>query len=788
MSTPFATMVKETQARRAALFEDLRADPQGQAWCIRHSDILDALWSGLVQEAHAQFSDLPPFAIAATGGYGRREMSPFSDMDVVLIPLEEDSRLDRAMRWMFRTAHDVFGKDLGLRVAYIYRLIPDLPGLDSVSLTNLLDSRFLAGSAKPLQILREAMWNSFPTADFLLAKLTERQRDLQKTNGSPLVTQPNIKLGAGGLRDFHTYNWIGQAIGERPIPVHEGIDFLLKVRNLLHLVTGRMHDELNYVRREELAGILQITSFDLGSRVAQALDANHEHYIRGLSRLRENRYDLGAWAQAIRGEVRIRPGTTAGAAAMAIRQATKIGLQIPDELPTLKPEAGSDAVHALTAGVETIRNLERSGVMDALFPEFSACRTLMPGDASHQFTVYEHTVQALQRYEEIDEASALGQIRLEVADSTVVRLAILFHDLGKIDTSRPHSEAGEIIARNVCNRWNLEPAVAEEIAWLVRHHLAMSQFIRLRDIDHPETANEFAELVKTPQRLASLTLLTYVDVSSVNQSSWNPMQESYLLNLYERTLYVLQSEVTDEKLEEETVRRIIRSARGAKIAAEEVEDFLHCMPTHYVLSTPEDAVLKHIPIYRAAAEGEIVIDFEDHRDLMATEITIAMPDRNGILPDILGTLYAHNLSMKSLRCSTSEDSPATILDTFMVSWADTPLSREHQRRVEHSLRTVLSGETDRRTLMLRLGKDPDRRQQFFQMNVVPRNPAIIEVRAPRGRGLAFRLSQAINRAGLSIVSARLGQWAGTASAGFYVIDPSGESVDERRLRRAFENE
>lgn len=788
MSGFFDESVADVRARRVKLIESLRERPEGFAWCIRHSDLLDSLWPVIVREAFVQFKNLPPFGIIATGGYGRREMSPSSDMDVAFVPLQEDSRLDDAMRWMFRTAHDVFGKELGLRVAYVYRLIPDLPGLDSVSLTNLLDARLLAGSATPLQDLREALWNSFPTADFLLAKLTERQRDREKTNISPLVTQPHIKLGAGGLRDFHTYNWIGQAIGERPLPMSEEVDFLLKIRNLLHLVAGRMHDELNYVRREELAGILQMTSFELGSQVARALDWNHEHYVRGLSRLRENRYDLGPRAQAIRGEVRIRPGTTAGAAAMAIRQATKIGLQLPDELPILKPEAGPDAVHALTAGVETIRNLERSGVMDILFPELSACRTLMPGDASHQFTVYEHTVQALQTYELIDVTSPLGQIKSEVPDSTVVRLAILFHDVGKADTSRPHSETGETITRQVCARWNLEPAIIDEVAWLVRHHLAMSQYIRLRDIDHPETAAEFAELVKTPQRLAALTLLTYADVSSVNGSSWSPIQESYLLNLYERTLYVLQSEVPESKLEEETVRRIIRSARGAKIAANEVEDFLHSMPTHYVLSTPEDTVLKHIPLFREAAEGEIIIDFEDHRDLMATEITIAMPDRNGILPDILGTLYAHNLSMKSLRCSTSEDAPATILDTFMVSWADTPLTREHKRRVEQSLRSVLSQESNRREVMLRLGKDPDRRQQFYQLNVIERDPAIIEVRAPRGRGLAFRLSQTISRAGLSIVSARLGQWAGTASAGFYVIDPGGGPVDDRRVRRAFENE
>lgn len=566
------------------------------------------------------------------------------------------------------------------------------------------------------------------------------------------------------------------------------MDYLLTIRNLLHLSAGRLQDEVNYARREEIAALMKISSLELGSRIAQALDTNHEAYLQGLSRLRENRYELGNWAQAIRGELRLKSGTPAGAAALAVRQATKIGLQIPDELPALKPESGPEAIHALTAGVSTLRNLERSGVMDVLFPEMSACRTLMPSDASHQFTVYEHTIQAFQALEELDSGSPLGRIKHEVPDLTPVRLGLLFHDLGKADTSRPHSETGETIVRDVGKRWQLEPQIIEDVAWLVRNHLVMSQYIRVRDIDHPETAQEFANLVQTPERLAALTLLTYADVFSVNASSWTPIQETYLLNLYERTLYVLRAEVIDTELEAETVQRIIRTARDANVPSEEVQEFLSCMPTHYVLSTPEETVLKHIRLFRAAATGDIVIEFEDFRDLMTTEVTVAMPDRNGILPDILGVLYAHNLSMKSLRCSTSENAEPTILDTFVVSWADTPLSPEHKRRVERSLRSVLSGETTRAELMTRLGKDPDRRQQFFQLNVVERDPVIVEIRAPRGRGLAFRLSQAINRAGLSILSARLGQWAGTASAGFYVVDPNGGPVDEARLRRAFQGE
>lgn len=202
MTGPLVDQVTEAKRKRESLFAELRSRPEGLTWCIRYSELYDTVWPAIVREAIGQFRDLPPFAIVATGGYGRRELAPHSDIDVAFVPLHEDSRLDEAMRWMFRTAHDLLGKALDVRLSYVYRLISDLPGLDSVSLSNLLDARLLAGSVLPLQDLEEALWSSFPTADFLLAKLAERQRDLARTNSSPLVTEPHIKLGAGGATGF----------------------------------------------------------------------------------------------------------------------------------------------------------------------------------------------------------------------------------------------------------------------------------------------------------------------------------------------------------------------------------------------------------------------------------------------------------------------------------------------------------------------------------------------------------------------------------------------------------
>lgn len=786
MTGDLSKIVAKAKSNRERLLSRLSSNPSGSKWCVAHTELFDNLWRKLFAKAEQLFPGLPPLSIVATGGYGRREMAPWSDIDVALVPLKEDPANSNAIRWLFNAAHDSFGKGLGVRVAYVNRMITDIPGLDSVNLSNLLDARLVAGSSAPFQKLEEALWTDFPTADFLLAKLQERESETSKSNMTPLVTEPDLKFGAGGLRDFHAMNWIGQALGERPIPITPAVEELLLVRNLLHLAVGNHHDELNYARREEIANDLKIDSFELGSRIAKALDSVHESYLRGLNRLYENRYDLGTTAQAIRGEIRIKPGSPGGLAALAISQATKIGLNIPTDSAPVNKKAGPEVIVPLTAGVATIRNLERSGVLNAILPEISVCRTLMPGDASHSYTVYEHTLKALEFIENLSESSPLARIFESLTDSDILVLGVLFHDLGKAIPGAPHSETGEAIVREVGQRWSLDSTFVEEIAWLVREHLTMAQFIRVRDIDHPDTVLEFSKIVGNLDRLSALTLLTYADINAVNSSIWSPVQETYLLSLFERTAYLLNPD-TSEPTEKDTVQRILRSAKPSS-ADTTIAEFLDAMPTHYLLSTPEDVVLKHHALYQAAKLGEIVIQFQNHRDLQITELTISMPDRTGILPDILGTLYAHNLNLQSLRCSTSEPEPGTIVDTFLISRSNAPLSPDLQRRVERSLRSVLSTETSRAELMTSMGKDPTRRQQFLTIEISSQNPTIIEIRAPKGRGLAYRLCQVIHSQGLNILSARLGQWAGTASAGFYVFDPSGRPIDAAQLRRAFQHE
>jgi [protein-PII] uridylyltransferase len=780
-----ATLAAEAKAQRIALLQRLQAEPTGIEFCKGLTATYDSLWRRLWTAALSQFDSLPPLSIVAVGGYGRSEVAPHSDVDLAFIPAEETPELEAAMKWMFRTAHDVFSREIGVPLSATYRLFADLPGLDAINLTALIDGRLVAGSSAPFQELTSALWSTFPTAEFLFTKLQERNAECRGTHDVPQVTQPHLKSGAGGLRDFHALNWIGLAIGERPRPVNAHVDTLLRIRNQLHLIAERRLDLLNFNRRDELAQLIGTSPWELGAEVCEAMTQIREDYLDGLRRLRENRFSLGAHATAIRGEVRLTSNSPAGEAVATLAQAFRIGLDLPASVPPLNPRVGQEVLQVVNAGSKTLRSLLDRGFLEIILPDLHACRYLMPRDASHTYSVAEHTLVALSQLEQIESGHPFASIKESCNDLTPLNLALLFHDLGKVATDRSHSDVGaEMVARSG-EKWSLEPHLVSDATWLVQEHLTMSQFLRMRDIDLPETIAEFAVTVRSAERLRLLTLLTYCDITAVSPEIWSPLQETQLLNLYERTANLLERDSSPDDWEELAVNRAVKSAQQSHLSETEIEDFLAQMPAHYVLSTPDETIHTHIGLIHQVTENNVIVDFQDDRAHGVTEVTVAMPDRAGILLEILGVLYAHNLSMNQLRCTTSTAEPPLIVDTFTVSRANQPIPVNQKNRIRQDLIAVLTGQTSLDDLMIKRGKEPQRKQQVLALEIIERDPLIIEVRAPKGKGLAYRLARVISAQGLTILSARLGQWAGSASAGFYVAHPQKLPINPTKLREAF---
>lgn len=771
---------------RSRLMGQLVNKPAGLSWCQKHSDLADAVVKLCAEAAMEAQTSVPKLALFATGSYGRRELAPYSDLDLCLVPGQEESEeLEATVRSLFRRLQDGLRSKLGLHVSYSYRSLGEMGGLDAKSRTALMDARMVWGSDDLSDALHRSLWQDFPTAEFLIEKIREREAAMARTHDTPLVMAPDLKEGAGGLRSFHTAGWIRAALGEQAPRLASSYDFVLMIRSLLHAVCGKAHETLNWDRRQQLASGLQLDPHELSSELCEAMSALEGEYRRAVERIQSARFFLSRNVVALAGEARISGAATASEAALSLSLADKLGLTVTDITTAVQPEiTGSEALHALAAGEPTLRALDRCGVLDTLLPELTACRHLSPRDPGHIYSVFEHTLRAVRMLNSTPPGSFLSELKSRVTDPGLLTLAILMHDVGKADLTRPHSESGAEMCKAVALRWRLYGAQATLLEWLVREHLTMSKFIRLRDVMNAETAHEFAEVVGTLDRLDYLTLLTWADAKAVAPEAWGPVQDTFLEELYKRTVAVLASEVATAPDSRAIRSRMKRQLSRADFPEAEVDAFVDSLPAHYVFSTDSDSVRRHLRLAKLAAGGEAQVEIFDYPELNVSDLTVCADDRQGILSEILACLYALDITLVTIRASTTKESRPMIVDLFTISFGGRCIPRAQGQALLSAIRSVLSGRQTADELLRAHGKDPDRVQQIFRWSYQEGRPGILEVQAQRGRGMAYRMSKLIAKQGWNILAARLGQWAGTGAASFYLEMPGGGEVQSSDVRSA----
>lgn len=749
--------------------------PRGLAWCEEHTALADEVVHLLVADLRGEFPDLPPLAVLATGGYGRRELSPHSDLDLTVVPLEDSgATLDAAVRRLFQDLHWAFGTAMRLPIGYAFRLIGDAAGLDAKTRTGLLDLRFVAGDREPADRLESALEESFAAGEFLLEKIREREEAFARFGSTPLLVEPHLKEGAGGLRCGHCANWLRRAIGEQPRRSTHDFDAVVAMRNLLHAIAGRGQDQLTRPRQAEIADRIGRDVYEMTGELAGHMIAVHEAYRESVERIHEARFALAPGVVALRGEARIQGLADPGEAAVGIAVAARLGLRIPEVEPAVAHGVhGAAAVFALSRGEAVLRQIDRAGLLERLLPELTACRTLMPRDNVHTYSVFEHTLMVVREIDGADADPFLRDVRDSISDLEALYLAALLHDIGKIAPERPHSEVGAELAAKVAERWQLGAATRDRVVWLVLEHLSMARTIRFRDVYSPATVQEFAALVGDRERLDLLTVLTWADVRAVAPTAWTPSQETFLRELYSRTAAVLEGEAHVEADPGMYRKRLMRQLQSEAVTEEQVQRFVESLPVHYLTGTPFEVARLHLRMAEQAAQGAVTVEFFHRPELAATDVTVCAPDRQGRLADVMAVLYAYDLSLLGIRASTTRTEPAVILDTFTVAFGGRPVPASTARQVRDAMLAVLRGEEGSEAVLRRKGKDPDRKLEIFSYTFAEGSPALVEIRAPRGRGMPYRIARRIARHGWNVQSARVGQWAGNGAAAFYVTRGDG---------------
>jgi [protein-PII] uridylyltransferase len=835
----YATVIRDRlreQRERA-----LREISGGEALCHALSDIMDRAIRQMLEvvsheaEVEVEGSDpsAPALVILATGGYGRYELSPGSDIDITFVPSEEGSPgLDEVARRMYHLLMDLITIGADLKVGYAYRLIDDCDGLEHPTQTALLDARPIAGSVALAHRFADALMDHLRPAAFAYHKAEERKENWLKYGETVFCVEPNLKEGPGGLRDLQAAGWIARArygirnaalwpelrglglISDRELTeTFAAKEFLLKVRHRLHQLSGRQNDTLSADRQEELAPLLGFESepvpvIALMHRVYDAMATIHRTYRRVSDACLDGPFSLDRRLIMQRGLIRATDPDLLDddptALSRIFHHFQEFGFK-PDRsledmirhearrgTAALQPERLCPLLLSLLRldrAAPALRLMSDLGLLDRALPEFSVARTLTPLNAVHRFTVGEHSLTALDQLEALpfSSDSSLGELRRLYTSGDlsleILRLALLLHDLGKATPERNHAQTGLDIARSVADRMNLDTDATELLEFLTYHHQTMSETAQLRDLTDDQTIRDFVEKANDVERLRLLYLMTYADMSATGPGVWTAVASRFIEDLFYRAETALLHGLPDPTKDPGYTgyrRRMRQELSLHHLPAEEVDEHCSRMPAGYLLNTSLEEIAAHVRAIDRVKNGGPVADFFPGPGNEATVIALCAYDdpQPGLLSKIAAVLFAHDIELHAAQVFTREGEPQIAIDTLWAEFNGGEIPPLKRRDLEKDLLSVISGKMTAPDLLKRRGKKlPAIEPPTIEIrNDLSERHSVVEVDATDARGLLYRVTRAIARLGWDIHSARISTLEGEARDAFYVTDAEGRKL------------
>ncbi|QCX79409.1 Bifunctional uridylyltransferase/uridylyl-removing enzyme [Streptomyces sp. YIM 121038] len=782
-------------ARLRLLHQEARSGPPRRAAL---AELTDGWLGGLLAAGTADLAALRGAALVAVGGYGRGELSPRSDLDLLL--LHDGSAEPGALAALAdRIWYPVW--DLGLSLDHSVRTPAEArrTAADDLKVQlGLLDARHVAGDLGLTTALRTTIladWRNqapkrLPELRELCDERAERQGELSH------LLEPDLKEARGGLRDTTALravaaSWLADAPREG---LAEARRTLLDVRDALHLTTGRATDRLALQEQDQVAAELGLLDADTLLRqvyeaartIAYAGDVTWREVSRVLRsraarpRLRgllggarttaAERSPLAEGVVEQDGEVvlaraarperdPVLPLRAAAAAAQAglplslhaVRRLAATARPLPTPWPA---EAREQLVTLLGAGRPTVQvweALEAEGLITRLLPDWERVRCRPQRNAVHTWTVDRHLVETAVR------ASALTR---RVGRPDLLLMAGLLHDIGK-GWPGDHSVAGEIIARDVATRIGFEQGDAAVLARLVRHHLLLVETATRRDLDDPATVKTVAEAVGTRGTLELLHALTEADALATGPAAWSSWRGSLVADLVRRVDAVLAGNEPLEGAEPPT------SAEQERLA---LEAFRTGGPVLSLRSRAE-------PDPDGPAEG------------LGVELLIALPERPGILAAAAGVLATHRLTVRTAELRVLELPAEVGGSVLLLDWrvAAEYGSLPQAARLRADLVRALDGSLDiAGRLAERDAAYPRRRgvlappPHVTVASAGSRRATVIEVRAQDAPGLLHRIGLALEAAGVRVRSAHVSTLGSNAVDAFYVTGADGGPLAEER--------
>jgi len=785
------------------------------------------------------------FVLASAGSFSRRELSPYSDIDLIFITksIERNEKKITELVQIFW--------DNNLEVSHTVRDFFDVEKFlktDLHAFTQLFETRFLLGSETVY-----SAWNKkligIITDDVKARLLNDMFLDFEnrykKYGNSPKVLEPNVKLSAGGLRDLQSVEWMyifktnslldkQQEASQTENFIHtlfedkvtsrdecnrllESYRLVLAVRNLLHLTSKQKTDRFEFNDQIKIAEIFgysknQLTDFMrkyfkaanvlnrfLKSMVKKFKEEISQPLPESLSIILDDDFILKGNIISLRKQTELILSDIFRAfyyrglySARFDEELRSEVIERVESVESLKWGESESSVFfreiiKLPRNVgQTLSVMNELGVLSIFMQEFNELNGFLQHGVYHCYTADEHTLITIINVEMLEkENTPLGKIFNNIKDKEILYLALLLHDIAKPINISGHEIIGAEMASSIMYRLGYSEEEIDRVTFLVRNHLVMEQTAFRRNLNDPETLNNFASLFSSIEELDLLYLLTYADLSAVNAAIWTNWKSDLLAELYRKSKAMLDDKISGEELLYSSTYVIPKeiSEQSTVISESHVKEHMDSIiDASYTQQFTVEEIAKHIEEIRKGTSLSVL--FKNLNGF--TNITIITNDFPALLSKICCVLAVNDVNIHDAKIFTRKD--GIVIDTFNVTDFRSQKHIEEHRytKIETDIGDVISGllqlHQEVATLKSRWRRLESKLfKRSGQVKIVFENHekfTIIDIFSPDRLGFLYQVTGKMNELGLNIYFAKISTREDDIVDSFYVLDRNGKKISQ----------
>jgi len=724
-ATPLSVLVAQCEDERARIRKNFEHGSSAKATLLALCELADRSLQQVFKDAlKLHDSSTEGLGLLALGGYGRRMLFPFSDLDILFLFANDKSEEE------FRPLISEFSRtmwDLGFRVSSAGRTIDECKRIEEDNAEfhlALLDRRFLDGDAALFEKLDQKILppSERQARPFLFAQLHRLTKERLGRYGDTIFhLEPNVKEAPGGLRDYQAAYWLRQIMGDRKDLrgssaaeeqlAADAVEFVSSIRCFLHYSNARNDNALTY---ELQAGAAEKSLGMRGGAQRSAAEWMRIYFrhARTLNRqllrymdqkmavpasLRERFFSAARsvtkTAPPMTGDFAVRGGQIEVLNQQALSdrtvmysmfvEAARTGTPLSreaersisyvmthSELPVLNQAIQWETLKEILAGDfpgVALRPMHRLGLLMEILPEFRAIDSLVVRDFYHRYTVDEHSLRTIEHLQELADPPDERGVSFAPLWKTLNRrdlliFSLLLHDTGKGVPTDNHVQGSLESLDTAARRLGLSAEEEAEVHFLIEQHLAMSATVQRRDIFDPSIVSGFAESVGTLERLQRLTLLTYADIHAVNPEALTPWKAEMLWQLFVATSNHFSRTLDRNRLHASDEKSMLEQVLAvAKNAKQsDVERFLEGFPRRYLAVHSAAEVARHFALYQKLSAAPLQTELTPERH--GFSLTLLTADRPALFSTISGVLAAWGMNI--IKADAFANAAGVVLDTF----------------------------------------------------------------------------------------------------------------------------